>query len=727
VLALLMGAKFSGALLSGPASSGHQSSAAYYYGVQSSLGQPTGVSIITSSASTGSVTVGWTNPVSSGVPITSYTVTDSSGNQVLCTQTVVGALGTSNTCTWTPTGSAKYTGNIRVYANAAGYTSAADTTGGVLFDLIAQPAQPTVAPSATGLTATFTPITTGAGGGTDALVPTGYVILANNTIVCTAAPTASTCSFSPTTAGLNVGQSYAFSVEAVNAAGYSQASPNSSPSTLVLGTPAAATNVVAAVNYAKGTVDLTYTAPASNGGASLTTTYIVNGASVTCGTAAVTGATCSIAINSTNFPSPFSGVVTVKVSNGTFSASASSNTFTLGVVPAAPATATIAATGATLVPTWSMTSTTGVLGYSLQLATCSSTIVSVATCTATGSPVFVSAKNADTTDRTTYATGFTMTGGAIYTIQVSAVNAAGTGAALNGTYSSAYVSYGAQVPSAPVTTVNSVTNGAITFTFTAPTYNNGSPVVGYTYQAYSVDNGALVGTAKSVLVPGQYTISGLGAYGTYAVSVVALNGQGSSTSTYSAGANGNSKAVLVGGAATSLTATYTATGVTFKWTAPAASSTITTTEATYNVVDAGTILCSATAPALTCNAPGATIQALLAKSLASANVYAVDANGAQNINSNSVTLAAPGKPTSVTIYTDATTGNNIEVTWTNSADATKSAATSFIITSTTSKGVQQTWTAAATATSYVIPASSLTATQTETFQVSAVNGAGSTA
>ena len=709
VLALLMGAKFSGALISGPSSGGHAStSAAYYYGQQSGLTavDSTTIAVATTSTAPGTITVSWTDPISSGLPITSYTVVDSSGNQTLCTQTG-GALGAANSCSWTPTSATKYAGVIHVSVNSTGYPSVLDS-GSVALAVLSVPTGTPTAVAGNGyVTVTYVPATSDA---TATLKPTGYNVYTNDTLVCTAAPSATTCTFTNAAAGLSAGQNYQYSVKAVNAAGNSISSALTT-NTLTLAAPAAATNVVAAVNYVKGTVDLTYTAPATNGGASLTATYYVNGSPVACGTAAVTGATCSIAISA--FPtSPFTGVVTVKESNGTASSYANSNSFTVNIVPAAVTGAyfTIGSgtTASQLTPSWSASSDTSVIGYNLQLETCTSTIVTVATCTASGSPVFVGGKT------TTTASAFTMAGGNTYTYAISAVNAAGASApalAVYGSGGTAYYTYAVSAPTVPTVTVGSVTNAAITFTFTAPTYNNGSAITGYTYQAYSVDSGALVGSAKSVAAAGTYTISGLSPLSRYYVVVTPLNAAGSGTA-------GNSSTVSVGTNATSFAVKYTATGVTFSWTAPAASATLNNAEASYNVVVGTATVCTSTTT--TCDVAAASIQAAMKLSL-TAYVYAVDAAGAQNVASNLVTLAAPGAPTIGTVYTNAA-GTSIEVTWTAGSG---SAATSYVITSTTSTGVQQTWTAASTATSYVIPAASLTSSLTEKFQVAAVNGAGS--
>ena len=712
VLALLMGAKFSGALISGPSSGGHAStSAAYYYGQQSGLTavDSTTIAVATTSTAPGTITVSWTDPISSGLPITSYTVVDSSGNQTLCTQTG-GALGAANSCSWTPTSATKYAGVIHVSVNSTGYTSVLDSGSVALAVLTAPTGTPTAVAGNGYVTVTYVPATSDA---TATLKPTGYNVYTNDTLVCSAAPSATTCTFTNAAAGLSAGQNYQYSVKAVNAAGNSTSSILTT-NTLTLAAPAAATNVVAAVNYVKGTVDLTYTAPATNGGASLTATYYVNGSSVACGTAAVTGATCSIAISA--FPtSPFTGVVTVKESNGTASSYANSNSFTVNIVPAAVTGAyfTIGsvATASQLTPSWSASSDTSVIGYNLQLETCTSTIVTVATCTASGSPVFVGGNTTAT------ASAFTMAGGNTYTYAISAVNAAGASApalAVYGSGGTAYYTYAVSAPTAPTVTVGSVTNAAITFTFTAPTYNNGSAITGYTYQAYSVDSGALVGSAKSVAAAGTYTISGLSPLSRYYVVVTPLNAAGSGTA-------GKSSTVSVGTNATSFAVKYNATDVTFTWTAPAATALLGNAEASYNVVVGTAVVCSSTTTS--CTVAAASIQAAMLLST-TAYVYAIDAAGAQNVASNTVTLAKPGAPTIGTVYSN-TTGTKIEVTWTPGSGATN--VTSYVITSTTSTGVQQTWTASPLATSYVIPVTSLSAAGSETFQVAAVNAAGSNA
>ena len=713
VLALFMGAKLTGALVSAPAGNGASMHGMYTYQT-TTLGAPTGVAV--TGSATGSLTATWTNPGTTGAAITSYTVTDASGNSTLCTQTVVGALGASNSCTWTPT--AKYAGTIYVQSNGTGVTSVSDGTGVAL----AVPSAPTGTPTISYVTAGNMTITYSSVSAT--LPVTSYGVYTNNVLVCTSATTS--CTINLASNALTAGQNYTFSVVAINAAGNSVASALSA-SAIAKNAPGAVTGLSAAYNAAYGTVDVSYTAPASNGGSALTYSYYINGTTlVTCGTASVTTAKCSVAL--TALPSPFNGAITVIATNGTsgnsyadgFTSVASSNVIFVGAVPNVPASNSIAytdsasgtytgfaATGYDLLTATFATPSAGaaVNGYTAQLYTCTSATVSTTTtCTASGSPKFL----ASTANSTT----FNVAPGAIYTVGITATNFAGSGPELKGLNGGGYLSIAASVPAIPVVSLVSATNNSITYSFTAPA-SNGSAISGYSVQLLA--SGSNSGSASLKAAAGTYTISGLAAGYTYDVAVKAINNVG----TGAAGSlSGNTGSVTLGLApsATAAVITYNATGATISWTPQYIDANGDVASGlTYTVVDGGQVLCTSTTTS--CTVTDTQLKAQIARtSSAGLNfyVYSTDAAGVASNPTPSTTISLPNVVSAVTTYSDANAAGNgaVNVAWTAGASGTgtPAAASYTIVLTDSTKGTVTTFTAAGTATSFLIPASAFSAT-----------------
>ena len=98
------------------------------------VGAPTSVAI--SGTSAGAVTVSWVNPASTSSAITSYQITTGSTPTVLATSTTLGAAGSANSYTWTPTSA--IAGAIHVVAVGADGTSTADA-GSVTAAVLAAP------------------------------------------------------------------------------------------------------------------------------------------------------------------------------------------------------------------------------------------------------------------------------------------------------------------------------------------------------------------------------------------------------------------------------------------------------------------------------------------------------------------------------------------------------------------------------------------------------------
>ena len=747
VLALLMGAKFSGALISGPSSGGHESAASVnYYSGSTSLNPPAPVvnasTAVAYNALTGSITVSWTNGANNGVVVTSYTVANPANSVTLCTTTNVGAGGAPNSCTWTPTSSNAYAGSVDVFANAAGGVSTIDSANGSPITFATLSAPQTVAATAKN-GYYLVSWTANSGDSANGLTLINYQVYVGSTLVCTT--TNLYCVVNYGTAGLSVGSSHTFAVYENNAAGLSTAGTASGAAATA---PTAPQGLTATVNYLYGSVDVTYTAPASNGGATLGSyAYLANGRTISsacdAGITALTSATCSIPF-SKFFPAhvsggqlaPFTGTVSVVASNSIGSTPATSSVITINDVPVAPTSLVNSGSATTsYVAGWtaSVGSTTGVAptAYLVQLQTCATTSTVSGLCTDSGSPVVVKA------DLSPLAYTFTVPYGKIYGFSVRGISGAGNGAiAYAPTTAYTDLSAGA-APSASTVTVTSVTNSTLTVSYTAPTYANGGTVTGYSLQLISGGTGASFSGATSVGSPvaktaaGTYTFTGLTAGITYGVKVTVTTLAGVtnfSTDGYSAQYAVGAPIAINALGATS----YSASGITFTWTALAAPYAV-----TYVVSSTGgSVLCTAVSGANSCTAPSAAVAAAITAtgtSSASAYLSTTDANGATNVISSALgttgvatftkTNGTGVAPTVTYILKNGVTTSasygSVDVEWTAVSNAT-----SYNVVANGSDGTQVK--ATTTNTNYVFASSDLTATS-YTFQVAAVGPAGSTA
>jgi hypothetical protein len=235
---------------------------------------------------------------------------------------------------------------------------------------------------------------------------TGYTV--------TSSPDSRTCAWttgalSCTVTGLTNGTSYTFSVTATSASGTGIAS-NASNSVTPSTTPGAPTNVTA-TNAANAQSVVSWTAPGSNGGATITGYTVTSSPdSRTC--VSTTGALSCTVTGLTNGRS-YTFSVTATNARGAGSASNASNSVTPSTTPGAPTnvTATNAANAQSVV-SWTAPASNGdatITGYTVTASpggrTCAWTTGDLS-CTVTG-----------------------LTNGTNYTFSVTATNASGTGSA----------------------------------------------------------------------------------------------------------------------------------------------------------------------------------------------------------------------------------------------------------------------------------------------------------
>ncbi|CAN5354762.1 hypothetical protein BH11PSE11_BH11PSE11_22410 [soil metagenome] len=349
---------------------------------------------------------------------------------------------------------------------------------------------------------------------------------------------AGTTGLSHVITGLTNGTAYTFTVIAANVYGPSAASAASNSVTLSIISGAPVIGVASGGN-AQATV--TFTAPASNGGAPITgytvTSNPAGGVDTNAGSTSL-----SHVITGLNNGTAYTFTVTATNINGTSAASAASNSVTPSTLSGAPVIGAATAGNAQATVTFTAPASNGgavITGY-----------------TVSSNPAGGVDSNAGSTGLSHVITG--LTNGVAYTFTVTASNANGAGPA-SGISNSVTPS---TVPGAPVIGVATPGNAQATVSFAPPVSNGGSVLTGYTVTsnpAGGVDSNA-GSTSLSHLVTGLTN----GTAYTFTVRASNVNGAGiasaasnsvtpSSGNTYTAPSptgGGLISAVLSGGGAT---------------------------------------------------------------------------------------------------------------------------------------------------------------------------------
>ena len=212
-------------------------------------GAPT---IGTATPGNATATVNWTAPASSGgTPVTGYVITPSTGSPV--------TVGNVTTATITGlTNGTSYTFTVAAI-NAVGTGSPSAPSNSVTPLAFAGP--PTIGTATGGnTTATVTWTAPSSDGGTPI---TGYVITPSTGSPVTVGNVTTT-----TVTGLTNGTSYTFTVAAINAVG---TGPNSAPSNTVTPATFPGAPTIGAATAGNGSARVSFTPPASNGGAAIST------------------------------------------------------------------------------------------------------------------------------------------------------------------------------------------------------------------------------------------------------------------------------------------------------------------------------------------------------------------------------------------------------------------------------------------------------------------------
>jgi hypothetical protein len=497
---------------------------------------------------------------------------------------------------------------------------------------------------------------------------TGYTATASPGDATCTTNGATTC----TVTGLANGASYSFTVTATNAVGTGAASnPLTATPRTVPGAP-----VLNNATPGNGQVTLSWTAPASNGGSTITgytATALPGG--LTCSTAGTTACTVSGLLNGT----AYSFTVTATNAAGT---GAPSNALgaTPRTVPGAPVLDSATPGDGQVALAWTAPALNGgsaITGY-----------------TATASPGGLTCSTPDTTTCTVSG----LANGVSYAFTVTATNAAGTGPASNAL--SATPTAAPTAPGAP--TLNSATpgNGLVALGWSAPDSDGGSAITGYT--ATASPGGATCSTVGALTC----SVSGLTNGTSYSFTVTATNAVGTGPASNAVSATPGT----VPGAPTLTTATPGNGQISLTWTAPSSNGGSAITGYTATASPGGET-CS-TGGAVSCTINGLTNGTAYTVTVVAANV----AGSGPPSNSLSATpRTTPGAPT----LNSATPGNaQVTLAWTAPASNGGSPITGY--TATASPGGATCTTSGATTCTIV----GLTNGTSYSFSVRATNAAG---
>ena len=449
---------------------------------------------VTATAGVRSASVSWTAPANNGgASITGYTVTSSpSGASCVVNGTTASCTGLANATSYTFT----VVATNRVGNSASSAASAVITTPGL-------PSAPTGVTATAGDTTVAVSWTAPASDGGSPI--TAYVVASSPAAgSCVVTGTAAACS------GLTNGTAYTFTVKARSAVGDSAASTTSNPVTPQLrpNSPTGLTvtpgNGLLTVKWTAATVRTGvaitgYTATATSGGFTCSTTAPRNGSAPT---------TCNIVglVNGTSYVVSLVANSANGASSAVVAAAATPRT-----VPSAPGGVTGVAGNGQVTVSWLAPASNGgspITGYTVTSSRTSGT------CTTTGALTCV-------------VTG--LTNGTSYTFTVKATNAAGTSIATSA--SAGVVPIGAPTAPRTVTATANTKTHVVTVKWSAPTSTGGASIVVYTATLYNaLTGGTVVTTCTTSAVgptsPATTCVMPAVAAGTYYVDVTATNASG---------------------------------------------------------------------------------------------------------------------------------------------------------------------------------------------------------
>ena len=443
-------------------------------------GAPAAPTGLVASVGDGSVTLSWNPSVTNGTPVTSYTVSSNAGSSCAT------ADGTTTSCVVTGLTNGQAT-TFYVMANSLAGSSLAAV---IVATPVAVPQAPTavkvVAGNGAALVSFQPPLFNGGS------KVTSYVVqaadLSNDWVSAGSCTTNAAGSCRVT--NLQNGDTYAFSVVAINVAGPSQPSP--SVQAVPAGPPSAPTGVTAVATSGQATVS--WTAAAANG--SPVTGYTVsNGAGLTC-----TTTTTSCTVRGLTNGQSYTFVVRAANALGSSPLSVASAVVVPFTIPGAPMSVAAASGNGSATISWNKPRSNGGAAIATYLVsdgtdTCSTSQLS---CTVFG-----------------------LVNGATYSFTVVAINAAGAS-----TPSGSVQVTPTTIAGAPtITGISSVASG-LQVSFQAPSVNGGSPVASY---LVSTDGGmTFAPVGKGDLFGTTMLLTGLNPGTSYSVVIEAVNAVGAS-------------------------------------------------------------------------------------------------------------------------------------------------------------------------------------------------------
>ncbi|HUD69445.1 MAG TPA: fibronectin type III domain-containing protein, partial [Acidimicrobiales bacterium] len=345
---------------------------------------------------------------------------------------------------------------------------------------------------------------------------TGYTVTAVDST--TPANGHETCTWttgplSCTVSGLTNGDSYTFTVTATNGAGTGPASSASS-AVVPAGVPSKPTGVSAAAGDTSALV--TWNAPASNGGSTITG-YTVTAADSTTpanGNETCTWTTGPLSCTVSGLTNGDSYTFTVTATNGTGTGPASSPSSAVvpATTPGQPTSVSATPGDTTALVTWNAPASNGgstITGYTVTAADSTTPANGNETCTWTTGPLSCTVSG--------------LTNGDSYTFTVTATNGTGTGPASSP--SSAVVP--ATTPGQPTSVSATPGIASAIVTWSAPASDGGSTITGYTVTAADSTTPANGNeTCTWTTGPLTCTVSGLTTGDSYTFTVTATNGTG---------------------------------------------------------------------------------------------------------------------------------------------------------------------------------------------------------
>ncbi len=515
--------------------------------------------------------------------------------------------------------------------------------------------------------------------------------------------TPSICTVSGTTASMLLAGSCTISANQAGNGSFNAAPAVSQTFTVVATTPGAPTSVAGTAGNTQ--VSLSWTAPASNGGSTVTD-YVVqfssNGGSTWSTFADGTSASASATVTGLTNGTSYTFRVSATNAAGTGATSTVSAAVVPRTVPGAPTSVVGTAGNSQVSLSWTEPVSTGGSAFTDYVVQFSSNGGSTWS-------TFV-----DGTSTSTSATVTGLTNGTSYVFQIAAVNDAGTSS-----YSTASSSVTPRtVPGAPTSVVGTAGNSQVSLSWTAPASNGGSAVTDYVVE-YLPSGGSWTTFADGTSTSPSATVTGLtnGTSYTFRVSATNVAGTGA-TSTVSAAVVPRT----VPGAPTSVVGTAGNSQVSLTWSAPASTGGSVITDYVVQFSSNGGSTWSTFADG-TSTSTSATVTGLTNGTSYVFQVAAVNVagTGSYSTESNAATPATTaGAPTSVSAVIGAASAT---VSWTAPASNGGAAITDYVIQFSANSGSWTTF-ADGTSTSASATVTGLTNGTNYTFRVAAVNSAG---